>query len=117
MGELRLGRGALSAALGLAIGAMTVLPALAASTTVVVHPGDMNGWAFAQELPVGSGALVNGPATPPLGSGSAQLTVDSTGRELLLTPAYAGTRLDAHVQRLPSVARDQHLGCADLAAT
>ena len=98
MGGLRLGRGALSAALGLAIGAMTVVPALAASSTVVVHPGDMKGWAFFSEAPISSGALVNGPATPPLGTGSANLTVDSTGRHNIGTLQFAGTRLDQITQ-------------------
>ncbi len=62
--------------------------------TVVVEPGNMNGWAFVQEISDGSGSLISGPAPTPLGSGSAQLTVDATGRELLLTGAFAGTRFD-----------------------
>lgn len=61
----------------------------------MVTPSNMQGWAFAEEGPTGSGSLVNGPATPPLGTGSARLTVDSTGRYILATLARAGTRLDA----------------------
>lgn len=67
-------------------------PVLAASETVVVSPPDMQGWVFAQEIATGSGELVNGPTGAPLGTGSAKLTVDATGRELLLNPSYAGTR-------------------------
>ena len=77
-----------------AAGAVFVGGAVAAST-VVVHPGDMQGWAFAQETPNGSGAMVNGPGSPPLGSGSANLIVDSTGGEILATANHNGTRLDA----------------------
>lgn len=68
------------------------------STTVVVSPTNMRGFAFVQEDLVGSGAFVVGPPMPPLGFGSAQLTVDGNGRELLLTQQYAGTRLDAITQ-------------------
>ncbi len=68
------------------------------STTVVVTPTNMQGFVFFQEDPNGSGMIVAGPVTPPLGVGSAQLTVDSNGRELLLTQQFAGTRLDAITQ-------------------
>ena len=54
----------------------------AAATTVVVRPSALNGWALSQESPpqpTGSGSFVSGPATPPLGGGSAQFTVDSSG--------------------------------------
>lgn len=66
-----------------------------AATTITVKPTVMNGWAFVQETANGTGALVAGPATPPLNAGSARFTLDSTGRELLGTFAYAGTQLDA----------------------
>ncbi len=64
------------------------------NAAVVVSPADMNGWAFFEEVPNATGSLVAGPATPPLGEGSARMTLDATGRELLGTVAYAGTRLD-----------------------
>jgi hypothetical protein len=64
------------------------------STTVLVTQANMNGWFFFNEGANGSGAIELGPATPPLGSGSANLIVDSTGRHFLGTQAYAGTRLD-----------------------
>ena len=54
---------------------------------------DMKGWAFAQETPNGSGMMVSGPPQPPLGTGSAQLQVDSTGGWILAKAAYQGTPL------------------------
>jgi hypothetical protein len=65
--------------------------------TVVVSPVNMNGWAFFDDNPgtgTGSGGFEEGPATPPLGVGSAFLTVDATGRHALGTQTYAGTRMD-----------------------
>ncbi len=66
----------------------------AASNTVVVSNLNSNGWGFFEEVPVGTGSFVDGPGNPPLGNGSAQLTVNSTGREILITQNHAGTRLD-----------------------
>jgi hypothetical protein len=74
---------------------ITAIASVSASSLVVVTPDNMQGWAFVQEVPNGTGSLVNGPSVPPLGSGSAFMTLDATGRMLLLTQAYAGTRLDA----------------------
>jgi hypothetical protein len=68
-------------------------PAGATTTTVVVHPGNPNGWGFLEEVPVGAGAFVEGPGTPPLSGGSAELTVDGTGREILATINEAGVLL------------------------
>ena len=62
-------------------------------TNVTAPPGAPPQFFFQQEGATGSGAFVTGPATPPLGIGSAQLTIDSTGREILATRRYAGTRL------------------------
>jgi len=76
---------------------MLVVAGSVFAATTVVSPGNLTGWAFFDENPSGgtsSGTFVNGPATPPLGSGSAQLTVNDTGRENLGTLAFAGTRLD-----------------------
>jgi len=64
------------------------------SELIVVNPDDMKGWAFAQETATGSGSMVTGPVTTPLGVGSANLVVDSTGGEILGV-AYPETRLDA----------------------
>jgi hypothetical protein len=73
----------------------TLLGHAEADSTVVVQPADMQGWGFFQEVGGGTGSFVSGLGTAPLGSGSARMTVDATGREILATQAYAGTRLDA----------------------
>jgi hypothetical protein len=85
-------------ALGLAgmLGVLTVLPALAA--TLVVTPSNMQGWVFVKESPSpvgpGSGTLVSGPGTPPLGSGSARLTVSAASEgQAVVKTAFQGTRL------------------------
>ncbi|MDQ3018501.1 MAG: hypothetical protein M3Q64_01375 [bacterium] len=76
-----------------AAGMFMVPPVQAADTTVVVTPSNMQGWGFFQETPTGSGTMESGPSTPPLGTGSANLIVDSTGGVILAKTAYAGTRL------------------------
>src|SRR2546421_310 len=63
--------------------------------TVVVSPANQNGWVFFDDNPgtgTGSGGFEAGPATPPLGAGSAFLTVDSQGRFAVGTAGYGGTR-------------------------
>jgi len=79
----------------LVAGAFAVGGSASASTTVVVTPGNMQGWSFFDDNGNGgTGMLVNGPATPPLGTGSAELAVsDSTQGYALGTAAYAGTPL------------------------
>jgi hypothetical protein len=65
--------------------------------TIVVSPANLNGWFFFDDNPgvgVGSGGFEEGPATPPLGAGSAFLQVDDTARHALGTFGYGGTRLD-----------------------
>lgn len=79
---------------GLLPGVPAVTPARAADL-VTVTPAAPNGWGFFEEEPIAGGNFVNGPATPPSGSGSARMTLaDADGRMLLATLAYAGTRLD-----------------------
>jgi hypothetical protein len=64
------------------------------SGTVVVTPANLAGWRWMEEdSAAGGGMLVTGPATPPLGTGSARLAVNGTGRFILSNLAYAGTRL------------------------
>jgi uncharacterized repeat protein (TIGR01451 family) len=72
------------------------------TTTLEVFPGNMQDWqtqtvAGAQPAPAStpSVSFVNGPATPPLGSGSAQLSVGSDGGAIaqLRQPDYAATAL------------------------
>lgn len=95
------------------IGAISVIsfaaPVLPASAgTVVVSPGDMDDWAFDHrdangdlDSPSnGTGQIVSGPATPPLGTGSAQLatgngTTNGDGAEELRNTAYNNVRLSS----------------------
>jgi hypothetical protein len=72
------------------------MAAPAGASTTTVGSLSVNGWFGFNEGPTGSTGtttLVSGPGTPPAGTGSAQLTVDSTGRASLATNAYAGTKL------------------------
>jgi hypothetical protein len=86
----------------------------AGAATQTVTQLQVGGWFGANEGPggsVGSVSLVPGPATPPSGSGSAMLQVDSTGRASLGTNAYKGTPL-SQISALdywdyPVVAADQ----------
>ncbi|HEX5702908.1 MAG TPA: Calx-beta domain-containing protein [Pyrinomonadaceae bacterium] len=67
------------------------------ANTVVVSYVTPNGWFFFDDLPgtgTGSGGFEIGPATPPLGTGSAFLTVDAQGRHALGVFNYNGTRAD-----------------------
>lgn len=78
-------------------------PSLAIDNSVrsnIVPPGsvkvsDLNpqGWAFFNEGATGSGSFVTGPATPPVGTGSVNLTVDSTGRHAI-GKIYQNIRFD-----------------------
>ncbi|HEY0081279.1 MAG TPA: Calx-beta domain-containing protein, partial [Pyrinomonadaceae bacterium] len=64
---------------------------------IVVSPPDQSGWFFFDDNPgvgVGTGGFEEGPATPPLGKGSAFLQVDDTARHALGTFGYGGTRFD-----------------------
>lgn len=66
----------------------------AADSTFVVSPAHTHGWGFlAEGNPVASsGSFVHGPGSPPLGTGSARLTVaDASGAELFGVAAYQGT--------------------------
>lgn len=53
------------------------------------------GWFFFNEGATGSGDFAIGPDTPPLGNGSAHLSVDANGRHNIGTLNYGGIRLDA----------------------
>ena len=91
--------------------AIVVLMAISARSvcagTVVVSPTNMNGWSFvtvdsngdpAVNLPYTNAVaqMVNGPATPPLGTGSAQLETGAGGGDgaaRLITSSFSGTLL------------------------
>jgi hypothetical protein len=68
--------------MGIAVGLATLAGA-AAAATVVVAPGQQDGWAVDNDTcgaaTTGSVAFVSGPATPPAGTGSVQFTVGSNG--------------------------------------
>ena len=71
------------------------------SGVVVVYPDSMRGWAFYNDqtgaaCPTGTACrMVQGPETPPLGAGSAELydSLSTDGKALILAD-YAGTRFD-----------------------
>src|SRR5680860_1627158 len=78
----------------LILGGMFVALIVAATgCKVVVTPTAANGWFFLNEGTNGSGYFVNGPDTPPVGRGSALMTIDGTGREAIATASYAGIAL------------------------
>ncbi len=75
------------------------------ATTEVIEPPDLfenggaSGWGFVVETGSGSGDLVPGPGTPPLGTGSARFLLDNTSSGVLLgTQRFAGIRFDAMTQ-------------------
>ncbi len=75
---------------------MSAAPAGAA--TEIVNTLSLDAWFGGNEGPgnsVGTVVFTPGPATPPLGGGSVELTVDSTGRASFGTAAYKGTALSA----------------------
>ena len=88
-------------AVALAISAMMMFGGVAnaASTTEVVTPANLapgGGWYTADTRPPGTGTFENGPATPPLGTGSFELnTPDNSAKVQLFTDRYSGTLLSA----------------------
>ncbi len=88
------------------------------ATTVVVDPDTAGalGWGFLEETPTGSGEFAVGPATPPIGSGSARLTVDDTGGVVIGTQLFAGM-LFTDVTRLKYSAYQNTAGNAAFAPT
>ena len=68
------------------------------ATTVTVTAGQPHGWGFFYDSGSGplAGSYVPGPATPPMGHGSARLvtTVSTQGPALAVVPLLGGTRLD-----------------------
>lgn len=65
-----------------------------ANTVVTVDENSTDWFGFVDGTPNGSHTFVDGPSTPPLGDGSLELTVDSTGRYNFATLNFAGERLD-----------------------
>jgi hypothetical protein len=80
---------------------LAVLTPQAALCDVVVYPGNMDGWAFRVTDNNGdppasdaSAGFVNGPATPPLGTGSVHFQVGTGDQSAgIRNSSYSGTRL------------------------
>ncbi len=77
------------------VGLTGVSSAYAATTTEVVTPADLgDGWYAADTRAPGTGTFEQGPGTPPLGTGSFQLsTITNPEKVQLLTDAYDGVEL------------------------
>jgi hypothetical protein len=89
-----------SAVLVGALGIALMPAASAATNNVTVTPSNMQGWTFIDDqnnsTATATGQMVTGPATPPLGVGSAQLSAPTPADgQALLTAAYAGTSLSS----------------------
>lgn len=70
-----------------------------AGATIVVSPGNMNGWGFLTESGVGGiGQLVNGPASPPAGTGSANMTLTNGTDGIYLGTLLGATALSAFTE-------------------
>jgi hypothetical protein len=80
----------------LAVSALVLAAPVAASSAATVTPSNPNGWSCiddSTDLPEPCN-FVTGPATPPLGVGSVQLsTPTAADRHIVATSAYAGTAL------------------------
>jgi len=61
--------------------------------TTVISNDNMGSWGFFEEIPNGTGQLIDSVVIPPLGTGSANMTIDATGRMLFGTFGFAGTFL------------------------
>src|SRR5688572_26836783 len=75
-------------------GLVSMGSSVALADTFVVTPTQTYGWTFFQEgTTPGGTAFVNGPGTPPMGTGSAQLTAPlPTAGPILFKTDYQGTR-------------------------
>lgn len=87
-------------AVGLVVGgggglAMTMLGTAGAAPNTTVNQANPQGWAFFDDNGNGgSGSFVNGPGTPPLGNGSAELDLTASNQGYALGySGYGGTKL------------------------
>src|SRR5229473_5973362 len=81
---------------GLVVGCFCAWALIHAATIQVdVSPGNLEGWA-GQDTGSSTLNFVNGPASPPCGTGSAEFRIDSSGasQAALANPNYNGTRLN-----------------------
>ena len=92
--------------IGVVVIALLCLGGTAIAATVVVTPGSMDGWTFYKTdgdptYTYGAGdavtGMVNGPGTPPLGTGSAHFNTGSDGSQSaqLRNDSWAGTSLSS----------------------
>ena len=72
----------------------------AVSSTITVKPSTLSttGWGFLEETATGSGDFADGPATPPLGAGSAQFVIDDTGGVFIGTQTISNTKFSSITQ-------------------
>ena len=94
---------------GATVLALLSVAAYAATTFLTVSPTNLQGWQIqvttsATATPTPSVTFVNGPGTPPLGTGSAELRVGANGNDAarLRHPGYAGTVLPAATPTTPA---------------
>jgi hypothetical protein len=71
------------------------VPITSTTTNITVRPSNPQGWGFINDNNQGgSGSFVSGPATPPIGFGSAQLTTNTTlDGQILAKAGYQGVKL------------------------
>jgi hypothetical protein len=89
--------------------ALALVAGTAYAATVVVHPGDMDGWTSNTSGTSSSVTFENGPGTPPLGSGSVELSVgaDGNGAAQVRNASYGGTLLSSLTELSYSTFVDQ----------
>src|SRR5687768_17936112 len=80
--------------------AVFCVTAFAVTTFLTVSPTNLQGWqtqvtTAATATPTPSVTFVNGPGSPPLGTGSAEFRIGANGNDAaqLRHPGYAGTQL------------------------
>ncbi len=54
---------------------------MSAPGATIVRPSALNGWSFSFDAPESTGGFVDGPAVPPRGTGSVQLSISAHGVE------------------------------------
>lgn len=69
-----------------------------AVAATVVSPANMNGWAFQVQSPDGSGTFVTGPATAPVGTGSARLFTGTNGN--LFTALHSSSHVNTNLSNV-----------------
>lgn len=80
----------------LILAALLVVCSSCFGATITVTPGNMNGWVFLVESGAGAtGQLVNGPAAPPIGTGSAQMTLNNGSDGMYLGSLLGVTALSS----------------------